>query len=139
MFSYNIWHYVQKINFKFVQYNQYWNTAPLLILSVISPRTYPLQPYTIHHITIYLSCIYHIAITYLSHTIHSTISLYTILCNQIYYCYALYYYILYQHAYKKYTCIQIQAWNIFYNLKYHCTLKRVFCIVSHEILFYNIK
>ena len=68
---------------------------------ILSPTAlYITLSHTIHHITIYLSCIYHIAIIYLSHIIYSIISLYTILCNQIYYCYALYYYILYQCIYN---------------------------------------
>lgn len=74
-----------KINFKFVQYNQYRNTALLPILSVISPRSYPYtmpatlyNPTTLSHIIhntiiyytpynyisiMYISCCYHLSIT----------------------------------------------------------------------------
>ena len=114
-----------------MQFIQYRNTALLPILSVISPRSYnpTILSYIIHYAIIYyapynyisimyISCIYHVSITYLSN---------------------IYYYIIY-NTHIKNTCAQIQAWNIFYNLKYRfifayvCTLLHVkhYFIISNN-------
>ena len=118
MFSYNIWHYVQKYisnlcnitNTKTlhrcrsypsyhpdpIPYNAPQSYNPTALSHIIHKAIIYYTPY--NHISIMY--IYHTAITYLSNIIYSIISLYHILCNQIYYCYALYYYILYQYAYN---------------------------------------
>lgn len=90
MFSYNIWHYVQKyiLNLCNITNTEILHLSDLMhhIAPILSPTTlyntilyhvlYIMLSYTIHHITIYLSCIIHIAITYLSYIIYLIISLY---------------------------------------------------------------